>query len=773
MSTYTSADSSPRSSFEILSEKSELHAVGSPHTFLAYKQSLREDASDPLGPIRLAAGDSSLHIAVFWEDEKDVSNVLQQTSTPDVAQTSTPDVDQTNSKGRTALHYAAGIGNIKAAKLLLERGADKCARDSYGATPFHLAARNGDTTLLDMLQVGDINDRAGAAGLTALHYAAWNGKNEAIKWLLAHGASTRVVDVVQGDTPLHSAMRRGNDKAVESLILRGDVDVHQTNKKQQWAIALAGEHRHLDSAKAFVRALTVAKVGAEHTSTWVDKEQPSDGATMLHFFAAYGTVQDLEWFLKLIVKKLDSTPGLKDSAPQEFRSSLEVRDNKGRYAVHWAAMKGNIDIVKFLAENKLVNVNMQNDLFADETPLSLAVWSRQMEFAEELLKWQPDDEDWLGSIKNWMRTYYNQTAKAQTSFKMKLLSLQDKFDDLMHTRNIDKMSIREPSDRHRFFHEMPLMFLALYLERDDIADFMAVHKKGVKDIANETGEKNGRTALHWATLLQQTKIVSSLCCRDEVVANAEDMFGKTALQYAKEMRFSDIENKLMQRKEVSVHVEGMYKDRQLYVDATNAILVGAALIASVTFAGWLQPPLNYTSYYNLPQLPPPSPPDVFQSYASIQHIGVRVFWIFNSLSFCFAIATMIAGLVGVVPCRRMYISSSVKHLHHCLVLASGLLAVSIGFVLGAFAAAGFAVLPPIFKYQLYMMVTFVVGGMPCLALLLWFASRLWSFRPEWYRIYQAMLKRTDESMLDQSQSGSEADGFYSGVISEKGTLRSS
>jgi hypothetical protein len=89
----------------------------------------------------------------------------------------------------------------------------------------------------------------------------------------------------------------------------------------------------------------------------------------------------------------------------------------------------------------------------------------------------------------------------------------------------------------------------------------------------------------------------------------------------------------------------------VYGNGINAILVGAALIASITFAGRLQPPLGYQQYYQYPlnATIPDAPPDTYQQYAAIQEHGlVKVFWITNSLSFYCAIASILTGGAALV-----------------------------------------------------------------------------------------------------------------------------
>jgi hypothetical protein len=104
------------------------------------------------------------------------------------------------------------------------------------------------------------------------------------------------------------------------------------------------------------------------------------------------------------------------------------------------------------------------------------------------------------------------------------------------------------------------------------------------------------------------------------------------------------------------------------VDAANALLVGAALIASVTFAGWLQPPLVYIPDYNFSQ-PFPAPPQTPESYAAVeQHPNVKEFWVFNSLSFFLAIATVLAGADVALPnLQHDFIGRVVKSVERALI----------------------------------------------------------------------------------------------------------
>lgn len=63
-------------------------------------------------------------------------------------------MDSRDEGGQTALHKAAFLGYSKAAKVLLELGADPVARDSAGHTPLHLARRWNRASLAEILPGG-------------------------------------------------------------------------------------------------------------------------------------------------------------------------------------------------------------------------------------------------------------------------------------------------------------------------------------------------------------------------------------------------------------------------------------------------------------------------------------------------------------------------------------------------------------------------------------------------------------------------------------------
>jgi hypothetical protein len=186
--------------------------------------------------------------------------------------------------------------------------------------------------------------------------------------------------------------------------------------------------------------------------------------------------------------------------------------------------------------------------------------------------------------------------------------------------------------------------------------------------------------------------------------NEENDEGQTALEIAIELRNKEIERVLMENPQVKHYVDGLYRDRQVNVDAANAILVGAALIASITYSAWLLLP---------------------SSTDTMNATAVRAFWAFNSLSFFFAVATVLAGAYAAMPIlHHEFIGRVVKRVKAKLVLASILLILSVLCVLGAFTSGAFARLPAQTTKEYKILSTAPAGLAICIVVLGFFALKL-------------------------------------------------
>ncbi len=88
----------------------------------------------------------------------------------------------------TALMFAARVGDLESAKLLVAAGANVDDMDAWGVSATVLAAHSGYTDLVEFFLQKGANPNAAAAGFTALHEAIMRRDERMVSALLDHGA---------------------------------------------------------------------------------------------------------------------------------------------------------------------------------------------------------------------------------------------------------------------------------------------------------------------------------------------------------------------------------------------------------------------------------------------------------------------------------------------------------------------------------------------------------------------------------------------------------
>jgi ankyrin repeat protein len=93
--------------------------------------------------------------------------------------------------GDTALMFAARVGDLTSAKLLIGAGANVNDADAWGVSALVLAAHSGYTDLVAFLLDRGADPNAAKAGFTALHAAIMRRDETMAAALLGHGADSK------------------------------------------------------------------------------------------------------------------------------------------------------------------------------------------------------------------------------------------------------------------------------------------------------------------------------------------------------------------------------------------------------------------------------------------------------------------------------------------------------------------------------------------------------------------------------------------------------
>lgn len=103
-------------------------------------------------------------------------------------------------QGRTALSYAAELGNVQMVKELLDARAAPDQRDKLGNVPLHWAANNGRVDAIKVLLAANATvDAPDRQGITPLMSAIAHNQVNAVKALLAGGADPKKQDFTGRD----------------------------------------------------------------------------------------------------------------------------------------------------------------------------------------------------------------------------------------------------------------------------------------------------------------------------------------------------------------------------------------------------------------------------------------------------------------------------------------------------------------------------------------------------------------------------------------------
>ena len=231
----------------------------------------------------------------------------------------TPHSSETTPEVVSGLHLAAYLDIEWLAGLLLKRGSDICARDSWGrdALAWAVAYKTPRMArfLLDSEADIELKDNQGR---THLALAATQGSRYIADELLRRGADLSARDST-GQTALSLAASHGRLPIVELFLDEPDIEINSRDKLGRTALFCAADQGH-GNVVACLAAQASVDINA----------QDSTGATPLTTSAKRGHTE----VVKILLKQPSIVPNVKDC--------------HDRTAITWAVIEGQVGVLQLL-----------------------------------------------------------------------------------------------------------------------------------------------------------------------------------------------------------------------------------------------------------------------------------------------------------------------------------------------------------------------------------------------------------------------------------------
>jgi len=295
-------------------------------------------------------------------------------------------MNQKDQQGKTPLHHAIETGHDHIAKYLIVQGADLDLKDENNDSLLHYAAFMGSLEIADMLLkkgVTSINE-GDKENMTPLHLSCERGHPEIVKLLLDHGADIEAKDGM-GRTPLAFTAGSRNMEVVHILVERG-ADIN-------YSVAYQGRS---------YSALTLAAMyGFKDLVDYLIDKEVDIAKNILEYTLQLAVQRNLPRLYDYVQEKGLDIARIKDRIPDLIHSaaasgSLEIlksllnhgfdiaqKDKDGWTLLHYAASGGKIEMMKHFLD-KGVDINSRN--IKGETAFNLAVYYEHKEATAFLKK---------------------------------------------------------------------------------------------------------------------------------------------------------------------------------------------------------------------------------------------------------------------------------------------------------------------------------------------------------------------------------------------------
>ncbi|GFS89401.1 ankyrin-3 [Nephila pilipes] len=449
------------------------------------------------------------------------------------------DIHSKDALGSTALHLAASHRNEKIVRLLLLHGADIKAEDNNKVTPIHILVSN---ELIEFLIKGVANiGFVDACGFTTLHLGAFNGNLEFVKYCLENGCNIEARSI-SGITALHLAVQ-GNHQDIVNYLIDNGAETNVKDNNGNTALAIAALNNYQNIARILIRKaeyplhdqneslfsavfeghLDIVRILLKECT--FDVRSLEEKHDLLHIAVANDHLNIVNILLEngfdvnAVSKSLIMTPLHRAVLNDHWETAQllllkaaypNAQDQYGRTPLHYAAERGNADLVESLLDE---NANIFVKDCKNKTVIELAVGCNQLEIFKLLFLKGDIDVDFKG--------YHDRSLLHQCALTGSL----EMTEYLVESGANIHAKCR---DGHKPIH------LAAVMGFENIVEFYLDHNMSVNDLND-----SNLTLLHIAAEHGKANVAELLIKRTANI-NATDLNGETPIHLASANGHKDV-----------------------------------------------------------------------------------------------------------------------------------------------------------------------------------------------------------------------------------------
>jgi len=453
-------------------------------------------------------GWNKLHMVCMNGDIKQLNNLILENI----------NLSERTVDGWSALHIAVSNNKIEVVKCLLDHGVDKnIENDSY--TPLYIASQNGFNDIVKLLVEkynADINKVTN--GWSAIQIACSNGHYQTVEYLLSQGADIYLNSKKEYKL-LHIATEENNLCMVELLLKKGHINVNAKNTGGWTALHIVARENYYGLAKYLVK----------YGHADVDEEDKSMN-TPLHIASKYGnhTIAQLlinnkasinfknlnGWTPLHIACQNAHTEVVRDLLENGAKVNLTTQDSKT--ALHIACENDNKNVIQLLMDHR-ANINLTT--FDGWTALHFAVYYNNPTIVQYLLEYNPiltkKNKDGLSVLDIAYKMKNEDIIKLLIDY---LLSIDEKANKLLLINHFNNKKEKENEEKKKknekeddnIINEVISESEVLINEIKMNKFINAINIIESQKISLEYIDKNGWTALHWASYKGSTSVVKKL-----------------------------------------------------------------------------------------------------------------------------------------------------------------------------------------------------------------------------------------------------------------------